>query len=132
MKEDRAVADARRFFRRQADLGWRYLTRKTKEGTAREQTITEARRSYWQGIKSAWRIYTKGNKIVKQADEALGKTISQAHELYSKDEEEEITDIAYARANKLYVKAIRQAHDDYAETVAQVWKAFTKDMKKKH
>ena len=97
-----------------------------KERTAREKTIAEARRIYWQGIKRAWEIYAKDDETVKQAREALEKAIHQANEVYLKDDaewsEEEL---------KLFMKAIRRAHDDYAETVAQVWRTFTKDMKKK-
>jgi len=131
MNDNRAIADARIFFRRVVYDRWGHLIRKRKERTAREQTIREVQLIYWQGIRRAWEIYTKDDMIVKQAYEALGKAISQAHELYLKDEEE-MSDKAYARANKLFVKAIRQAHDDYAETVAQVWRAFIKDMKKEY
>ena len=131
MNDNKAISDARRFFRRVANNGWGYLIRKRKERTAREETIARARGIYWQGIKRAWGIYTQDDNIVKQANQALEKAISQAHELYFKDEEE-MSDAAYAHAKKLFVKAIRQAHDDYAETVAQVWKAFIKDMKKKY
>jgi len=130
MVDKKAIADAWRFFRRVADDGWGYLIRKRKERTAREETIAEARLIYWQGIKRAWRIYTANNEIVKQANKTLEKAIGQAYDLYLKDEEE-MSDTAYERAKKLFVKAVRQAHEDYAEKVAQVWKAFTKDMKKK-
>jgi hypothetical protein len=131
MSDKKAIADARRFFRKQADLGWGYLTRKKKKGTAREQAIFDAKVIYWQGIKRACEIYTKDNEIVKHANEALEKAISQAHELYLKDEDR-MSDKDYEQAKKLFVKAVFQAHDECAEKVAPVWKAFIKDMQKKY
>lgn len=130
MADDRVLADARRFFRREVDDSWGYLVRKRKERTPREETIAEARRIYWNGIKRAWRIYTKDNEIAKRADAALDKAIHEAYERVFKVEEE-MSDEAYDAANKLYVRMICQLHDDYAEKVAGIWKAFTKDMKKK-
>jgi len=43
-----------------------------------------------------------------------------------------MSDAAYARAKKLFVKSVLRAHDDYAQTVAPVWKVFEQDMKKKY
>lgn len=130
MADDRALADARSFFRRKVDDSWGYLVRKREERTPREETIADARRLYWDGIRRAWRIYTKDNTIVKRADEELDKAIHEAYERLFKDEEA-ISDEAYDAANKLYVRMIRRLHDDYAEKVADVWRAFTKDMRKK-
>ena len=39
MNDNKAIADARGFFRREADDGWGYVIRKKKERTAREKTI---------------------------------------------------------------------------------------------
>ena len=128
---NKAIADAQRFFRLSADMKWGYLIRKKKERTARHEVIANARLIYWRGIRNAWNIYTKDNKIVRQAQETLDKAISQAHDLYLKDEEE-MSDTAYERSKKLFVKAVYRAHDDCARVVAPVWKAFTKDMKKKY
>lgn len=123
MSDNRAVTDAREFFRRVADDGWGRLAGRGFE--REDETITEARHVYWEGIKRAWSIYTKDNEAVKQANEVLRKVIHQAYERYA--DEDKVSDVDYVR----YVKELFQAHDDYAETVAQVWKAFAKDMKKK-
>jgi len=60
MSDKRVVAEARRFFRKKAYLGWGYLVRERKEQeTAREKAIKEACWAYWQGIGRAWSAYTK-------------------------------------------------------------------------
>jgi hypothetical protein len=73
MDDDKAIANARKFFRRVADDGWGYLIRKRKELTPREEIIAEARRIYWQGIKRAWKIYTRNDEIVKKHKKRLRK-----------------------------------------------------------
>ena len=124
MGDKRAVADARRFFRKMAFLSWGYLARKRsqQEETAREKAIKEARWKYWQGIGSAWSTYSKDNPIVERAQETLDKAIAQATKLYLSEDPN--------HSPKLFLKTILQAHDEHAEKVASIWKAFVKDMKK--
>jgi len=118
--DDRATVSAKRFFRREAKARWGYLIRKRKEQTPREKTIASAQKVYWEGMRRAWEIYTKDNEIVKQAKETLDKAIHQACELH--DETSSTTEE--------FFKAVQRMHDNYAETVESIWKAFVKDMKK--
>jgi len=123
MDDKRAVADARRFFRKEAYLSWGYLFRERKEQeTEREKAIREACWAYWQGIGSAWRAYTKDNPVVKEAKEDLDKAIGKANELYFSE------DSNYNP--KLFFKAVLKAHEEHADKVASMWKGFMKDMKK--
>ena len=133
MFNKKAIDDAKRFFRREAYYHWGYLVRKRKpqERTAPEDTIDEARqiyrkaiddskRIYRGGIRNAWAIYTKDDITAKEAKEALNKAINQADQLY------------FPEHVKLFYKAIRQVHDEYAEKVADKWKAFVEDMRRKY
>lgn len=130
MTTKKALTDAKVFFESKASWGWGHLIRKKKERTEREEEISEARAAYLRGVSRAWEIYTKDNEIVKQAEKILDKAIGQARELYLRDEEE-MSDDEYKRANELFFKAVLQAHDDYAEKIAPVWKTFKREMRKK-
>ena len=124
MSDDKAIARARKFFRRMADDGYGYIIRKKKKRIPLEEKIFEAQRSYWEGIKRAWRIYTEDDEIVKHAKEILDEAKRQANEVLDASE-------GLDQDWKLFYETICRAHDDYAETVASVWKAFKKDIKKK-
>lgn len=121
--------NARRFFGIWADTSYGYITRKEKQQTPREEEVKEARRTYHNGIRQAWIIYTKNNELVKKAEKARDETINEAYKLKCKNQED-MSEEEYARACSLYVKATRKAYEDFSEVVNHIWEDFIKDMER--
>ena len=124
MGNRKATVEAKKLFRRRVIDGWGYLVRKAKaeEGSPRDKKVEEARHTYWQGIGRAWQIYTEDNTMVKQVEETLDKAISQANRLYLQE------DSNYNP--KHFMQAMYHAHEEFADKVAPIFKAFMYDMKK--
>lgn len=131
----KGVPDAKRFFRNEAHNGWGYLVRgKTKEKPAvLDDRIQRAREVYGEaldrarqvcrsGIRDAWAIYTKDNPLEREARKALGIAIHKASEDHDND-------WSSKSATKIY-RAVRKAHEQYADNVLDLWKTFKEDLER--
>jgi len=107
---------------------WGYLVTERKTLTEHQEIIKEARKVYHEGIKKAWDIYTKDNKIVQEAKKALSSAIDEAYKSCLPEDGEGMTQREHEQANRLYVETLSKLHCKFADTIERIWKAFIKDM----
>jgi hypothetical protein len=119
---------AQKFFRSEVSTNWGHLVREPKRLTKREETIKEARRAYRDGIKNAWDIYTRDNKVVQKAKKTLDLAIDEAYKSCLPEHREGMPQTEYEQANRLYIQTLYKIHKEFADTIGQNWAVFMKDM----
>jgi hypothetical protein len=120
--------NAQKFFRMKVSSSWGYLVKERKTLTKSEETIKEARKVYRDGIEKAWDIYTQDNIIVNEAKKTLNSAIEEAYKSCLPEEREGMSQKEYEQAKKLYAKTLSNVHCRFADTIAQFWAVFMKDM----
>jgi 5-methylthioribose kinase len=120
--------NAKQFFRIEVSTSWGHLIRERKTLTKDEETVREARKTYRDGIKKAWEIYTQDNMIVKEAKKTLDLAIDEAYKLCLPEHGERMAQTEYEQATKLYFKTLYKVHRKFADTIGQIWGVFMKDM----
>jgi 5-methylthioribose kinase len=91
------------------------LVRKKKTLTEREETIKEARRVFHTGIREAWDIYTKDNKIVQEAKKTLSSAIDETYKSCLPENGEGLTQREYEQANRIYVETLSKLYCNFAD-----------------
>jgi 5-methylthioribose kinase len=120
--------NAKQFYRIEVSTSWGHLIRERKTLTKDEEKVREARRTYRDGIKKAWDIYTQDNLIVNEAKKTLDSAIDKAYKLCLPEHGERMAQTEYEQATKLYFKTLYKVHRKFADTIGQIWCGFMKDM----
>jgi hypothetical protein len=120
--------NAKQFYRIEVSTSWGHLIREKKTLTKDEERVREARRTYRDGIKKAWDIYTQDNMVVKEAKKSLDLAIDEAYKLCLPEHGERMAQIEYELATKLYFKTLYKVHRKFADTIGLIWGGFMKDI----